>query len=63
MSNIKKLAKDKHRGDKKPSLSKKATVNRAGGVAFEIDNPTLKLLTISLVLTKMLMPLTAPAWL
>lgn len=45
--NIKKIAQDVHEGSKKPSLSKRATVNRAGGVAFEIDNPTLKLLTMT----------------
>ena len=45
--NIKKLAQDKHRGDREPSLSKKATLNRAGGEAFEIENPTLKLLTMT----------------
>ncbi len=47
MSNIKKLAQDKHKADKKPSLSKNATLNRAGGVAFEINDPTLKLLTMT----------------
>lgn len=34
-------------GGKNPSNSKEATENRAGGVAFEIDNPTLKLLTMT----------------
>jgi hypothetical protein len=50
MSNIKKLAKARHAKEgasNAPENSPKATYNRAGGVAFEIDNPTEKLITMT----------------
>jgi hypothetical protein len=43
MGTMKKLAQEKH----KASQASNATVNRAGGVAFEIQDPTLKLITMT----------------
>jgi hypothetical protein len=50
MSNMKRLAKARHAkvgAPNKPSNSPKATVNRAGGVAFEISDPAVKLITMT----------------
>jgi len=47
MSGLKKVARKKSAIARKPSNSPKATVNRAGGVAFEIQDPAVKLVTMT----------------
>lgn len=47
MSTFKSVAKAKSRKAKLPSSSPAASVNRAGGVAFEIKNAALKLVTMT----------------
>ena len=46
MGNMAGIAKRKARGANLPSNSTKATVNRAGGVAFDINDPAVKLITM-----------------
>ena len=47
MSTFKSVAKQKVSAARKPSNSNKATVNRAGGVAFQVEDPSLKLVTMT----------------
>lgn len=47
MGTMKTMAKKVARKAGRPSKSIKATVNRAGGVAFDIDNPSVKLITMT----------------
>ena len=47
MGNLTKTMRQKARDARKPSNHQNATVNRAGGIAFEINNPALKLITMT----------------
>ena len=47
MSGLKKVARKKSASARKPSKSPDATVNRAGGVSFEVKDPALKLITMT----------------
>lgn len=47
MSNMKKVARQRTVAARKPSGSRKASVNRAGDVAFEVADPALKLVTMT----------------
>jgi len=46
MGTMNKIVRNKVKAQRKPSNSSKATVNRAGGVAFEVSDPALKLVTM-----------------
>lgn len=47
MSNLKKVARTRTVAARKPSGRRKASVNRAGDVAFEVADPALKLVTMT----------------
>lgn len=47
MGNMKRIMNEKHNRSRLASNAKGATVNLAGGVAFDIDSPALKLVTMT----------------
>ena len=47
MGTMQKMARKKAKASRKPSSQPNATVNRAGGVAFEVNDPALKLVTMT----------------
>lgn len=47
MGTMQKMARQKIKAQRKPSNQPNATVNRAGGVAFELSNSALKLVTMT----------------
>lgn len=47
MNEIKKVVRKRASAARLPSNAKNATVNRAGGVAFEVSDPALKLITMT----------------